>query len=137
MFDIPVLVVGDVMLDRHVYGNVRRISPEAPVPVVSLAGEVHTPGGAGNVAATLAGLGAAVTLAGLVGADVEASQLREALDAKGVNRLVLHEESGLQTITKTRILSEQPAAAPAAGSRRRSRRLCRCRRRTCWTVSHP
>ncbi len=105
MFEIPVLVVGDVMLDRHVYGNVRRLSPEAPVPVVSLAGEVHTPGGAGNVAATLAGLGAAVTLAGLVGADVEASQLREALDAKGVNRLVLHEESGLGTITKTRILS--------------------------------
>ncbi len=65
MFDIPVMVVGDVMLDRHVHGHVRRISPEAPVPVVSLAGEVHTPGGAGNVAATLAGLGTRVTLAGL------------------------------------------------------------------------
>ena len=49
----------------------RRISPEAPVPVVSLVGEVHTPGGAGNVAATLAGLGCPVTLAGLVGADPE------------------------------------------------------------------
>ena len=44
MFDVPVLVIGDVMLDRHVHGQVRRISPEAPVPVVSLSGEVHTPG---------------------------------------------------------------------------------------------
>ena len=106
MFDVPVMVVGDVMLDRHVHGHVRRISPEAPVPVVSLAGEVHTPGGAGNVAATLAGLGSPVTLAGLVGADAEGAQLREALHAKGVDRLALHEGPGLQTISKTRILSE-------------------------------
>jgi D-beta-D-heptose 7-phosphate kinase / D-beta-D-heptose 1-phosphate adenosyltransferase len=106
MFDVPVLVVGDVMLDRHVHGHVRRISPEAPVPVVSLSGEVHTPGGAGNVAATLAGLGCPVTLAGLVGADVEGALLRDALHAKGVARLALHEGPGLQTISKTRILSE-------------------------------
>jgi D-beta-D-heptose 7-phosphate kinase/D-beta-D-heptose 1-phosphate adenosyltransferase len=95
------------MLDRHVHGHVRRISPEAPVPVVSLAGdEVHTPGGAGNVAATLAGLGARVTLAGLIGADAEGEQLREALRAKGVSRLALHEGPGVATISKTRILSE-------------------------------
>ncbi len=106
MFDIPVMVVGDVMLDRHVHGHVRRISPEAPVPVVSLAGEVDTPGGAGNVAATLAALGARVTLAGLVGPDAEGQRLREALRAKGVNRLALHEGPGLETISKTRILSE-------------------------------
>jgi D-beta-D-heptose 7-phosphate kinase / D-beta-D-heptose 1-phosphate adenosyltransferase len=106
MFDVAVLVIGDVMLDRHVYGHVRRISPEAPVPVVSLAGEVHTPGGAGNVAATLAGLGSPVTLAGLVGADVERARLLESLHAKGVVRLALHEGPGLQTISKTRILSE-------------------------------
>jgi D-beta-D-heptose 7-phosphate kinase / D-beta-D-heptose 1-phosphate adenosyltransferase len=106
MFDVAVLVIGDVMLDRHVYGHVRRISPEAPVPVVSLAGEIHTPGGAGNVAATLAGLGSPVTLAGLVGPDVERIHLLEALRAKGVVRLVLHEGPDLQTISKTRILSE-------------------------------
>ena len=106
MLNVPVLVVGDVMLDRHIHGHVRRISPEAPVPVVSLAGEVHTPGGAGNVAATLAGLGCPVTLAGLVGADVEGSLLRDALRAKGVCRLALHEGPGVQTISKTRILSE-------------------------------
>jgi D-beta-D-heptose 7-phosphate kinase/D-beta-D-heptose 1-phosphate adenosyltransferase len=106
MFDVPVMVVGDVMLDRHVHGHVRRISPEAPVPVVSLDGEVHTPGGAGNVAATLAGLGCSVTLAGLVGADADGSELRDVLHAKGVDRLVLHQGLGLQTISKTRILSE-------------------------------
>jgi D-beta-D-heptose 7-phosphate kinase/D-beta-D-heptose 1-phosphate adenosyltransferase len=106
MFDVPVMVVGDVMLDRHVHGHVRRISPEAPVPIVSLAGEVHTPGGAGNVAATLAALGAPVTLAGLVGPDAEGGQLVEALHAKGVTRTALHRAPDLQTITKTRILSE-------------------------------
>jgi D-beta-D-heptose 7-phosphate kinase/D-beta-D-heptose 1-phosphate adenosyltransferase len=106
MFDVPVMVVGDVMLDRHVHGHVRRISPEAPVPVVSLAGEVHTPGGAGNVAATLAALGSPVTLAGLVGPDAEGAQLAEVLHAKGVDRQVLHVGPALQTISKTRILSE-------------------------------
>ena len=106
MFDIPVLVVGDVMLDRHVHGHVRRISPEAPVPVVSLVGEHDTPGGAGNVAATLAGLGCGVTLAGLTGTDAEGAQLREALRAKGVDRLALLQRPDVQTITKTRILSD-------------------------------
>lgn len=106
MFDVPVLVVGDVMLDRHLYGHVRRVSPEAPVPVVSLAGEVCTPGGAGNVASTLAGLGCKVTLAGLVGADAEASQLHKALHDHGVECLVLHEQHRVVTITKTRILSD-------------------------------
>jgi D-beta-D-heptose 7-phosphate kinase / D-beta-D-heptose 1-phosphate adenosyltransferase len=106
MFKIPVLVIGDVMLDRHVHGQVRRISPEAPVPVVSLMGEIHAPGGAGNVAATLAGLGSPVTLAGLIGTDVDGAHLRDALHAKGVKRLVLHEGPGLGTISKTRILSD-------------------------------
>jgi D-beta-D-heptose 7-phosphate kinase/D-beta-D-heptose 1-phosphate adenosyltransferase len=106
MFDVPVMVVGDAMLDRHVHGHVRRISPEAPVPVVSLLGEVHSPGGAGNVAATLAALGCPVTLAGLVGPDAEGGQLVEALHAKGVTRTALHRAPDLRTITKTRILSE-------------------------------
>jgi D-beta-D-heptose 7-phosphate kinase / D-beta-D-heptose 1-phosphate adenosyltransferase len=105
-FEIPVLVIGDVMLDRHVHGHVRRISPEAPVPVVSLVGEVHTPGGAGNVAATLAGLGSNVTLAGLIGLDNEGTQLREALRAKGIKHQALHEVADVPTITKTRILSD-------------------------------
>jgi D-beta-D-heptose 7-phosphate kinase/D-beta-D-heptose 1-phosphate adenosyltransferase len=105
-FDIPLLVLGDLMLDRHVHGHVRRISPEAPVPVVGLVREDRTPGGAGNVAATLAGLGCRVTLAGLVGTDAEGAQLREALHSKGVERLMLLERPELTTISKTRILSD-------------------------------
>jgi D-beta-D-heptose 7-phosphate kinase / D-beta-D-heptose 1-phosphate adenosyltransferase len=105
-FEIPVLVIGDVMLDRHIHGHVRRISPEAPVPVVSLVGEVHTPGGAGNVAATMAGLGSIVTLAGLIGPDDEGTQLREALRVKGIKHPALHEVVDVPTITKTRILSD-------------------------------
>ncbi|MGB4056544.1 MAG: bifunctional heptose 7-phosphate kinase/heptose 1-phosphate adenyltransferase, partial [Alphaproteobacteria bacterium] len=52
----PVLVVGDIMLDRFVYGNVERISPESPVPVLSVAREEAMPGGAGNALANLMGL---------------------------------------------------------------------------------
>jgi D-beta-D-heptose 7-phosphate kinase/D-beta-D-heptose 1-phosphate adenosyltransferase len=106
MFDVPVMVLGDVILDRHLHGHVRRISPEAPVPVVELVREDHTPGGAGNVAATLSGLGCRVTLAGLVGADLEEAQLRAALRSKGVERLALLQRTGLTTISKTRILSD-------------------------------
>ena len=59
-----VLVVGDVMLDRYLMGDVERISPEAPVPVVTVADERVVPGGAANVAANLAALGAAPRLLG-------------------------------------------------------------------------
>jgi D-beta-D-heptose 7-phosphate kinase/D-beta-D-heptose 1-phosphate adenosyltransferase len=103
---IPVLVCGDVMLDRHVHGQVRRISPEAPVPVVSLLREECAPGGAGHVAASMAGLGCRVTLAGLIGDDPEGLQLRRALAGKGVARVVTAGPAGLTTVTKTRILSE-------------------------------
>ena len=108
--EVPVLVCGDIMLDRQIYGHVRRISPEAPVPVVSLEREHCTPGGAGHVAASLAGLACRVTLAGLIGDDLEGDLLREALEKKGVTRLVTVPAAaagaGLATISKTRILSD-------------------------------
>ena len=107
MLETPVLVLGDLMLDHHVHGHVRRISPEAPVPVVSLVSESDSPGGAGNVAATLAGLGCPVTLAGLFGADVEGRRLRISLEACGVGTVLGVEHPGLSTITKTRILSSE------------------------------
>lgn len=62
-----VLVVGDVMLDRFVYGGVERISPEAPIPIMRIEREIVMPGGAGNVARNLAALGAKVALLGLHG----------------------------------------------------------------------
>jgi bifunctional ADP-heptose synthase (sugar kinase/adenylyltransferase) len=63
--DAKMLVIGDIMLDRYTFGDVDRVSPEAPVPVVVKTSEKSTPGGAGNVANNLVALGAAVMLAGM------------------------------------------------------------------------
>src|SRR5438552_12052766 len=99
-----VLVVGDVMLDRYLEETVRHISPEAPVPVVTLRRDYCSPGGAGHVAALLAGLGCSATVAGVVGSDPAGRQLPECLRAAGVqDRLVVR--AGLQTVCKTRILA--------------------------------
>ena len=79
-----ILVVGDVMLDEFIWGDVQRISPEAPVPIVELRQRSYVPGGAGNTAANIASLGGRVRLGGVVGADVGARQLGEALFSAGV-----------------------------------------------------
>src|ERR1700761_609252 len=76
---VPVLVVGDVMLDQYVWGEVERISPEAPVPVVRALLRDEKPGGAANVAMNLAGLGARATLVGFGGGDREQSALESLL----------------------------------------------------------
>src|SRR5213594_2013153 len=78
---LPVLVVGDVMLDRFIVGRVTRISPEAPVPVVRYQSEHLRLGGASNVANNIAALGGQVSLVGVVGADAAATRLREQLTA--------------------------------------------------------
>lgn len=101
-----VLVVGDVMLDRYYEGKVHRISPEAPVPVVSLEKEYCNPGGAAHVAASLAGLGCPAVLGGVVGADAPAAQLREALRGAGVQEFRFVERAAIRTICKTRILAD-------------------------------
>jgi D-beta-D-heptose 7-phosphate kinase/D-beta-D-heptose 1-phosphate adenosyltransferase len=74
-----VIVLGDVMLDRFVYGSVQRISPEAPVPVLSIERTLDMPGGAANVARNVVSLGARCTLLGVVGADEGAFELRSQL----------------------------------------------------------
>src|SRR4051794_7946273 len=79
-----VLVVGDIMLDEYLCGEVRRVSPEAPVPVVELRERRFVPGGAANAAANAAGLGAEVALAGVVGGDEAGARLLRALGALGV-----------------------------------------------------
>jgi D-glycero-beta-D-manno-heptose-7-phosphate kinase len=79
-----ILVVGDAMLDRYWDGSVERISPEAPVPVLRVTRRFERPGGAANVAANLAGLGAAVSLVALVGDDDDGARLAAAMDAAGV-----------------------------------------------------
>ena len=82
---VRILVAGDLMLDQYWHGQSRRISPEAPVPVVHVRTEELRPGGAGNVALNLASLGAGVTLLGLTGADANAGRLRELLQSRGVD----------------------------------------------------
>jgi rfaE bifunctional protein kinase chain/domain len=78
---VRVLVVGDVMLDHYSYGVVERISPEAPVPIISISREQHIPGGAGNVFLNVQHLGAQVSLIGVVGNDAAATILRTAFGA--------------------------------------------------------
>jgi rfaE bifunctional protein kinase chain/domain len=100
-----VLVVGDVMVDRFIAGQVTRISPEAPVPVVRFESEHSRLGGAANVAHNLSALGARVTLAGIVGADATAARLRSLLDAAGLSAAGLVEDRSRPTVEKVRIVA--------------------------------
>ena len=102
---VVALVVGDLMLDRYLEVEAGRISPEAPVPVAVLRGEWDRPGGASNVAASLAGLGGRVALAGVIGEDEDGRRLRRALEEHGVDASPLLERPGLRTICKTRVVS--------------------------------
>jgi D-glycero-beta-D-manno-heptose-7-phosphate kinase len=103
----PVLVVGDVMLDRFIVGRVTRISPEAPVPVVQFQSDYVRLGGAANVAHNIAALGGRPSLAGIVGADGAASRLREQLALAGVNVDGLVEDTGRPTTEKVRVVTER------------------------------
>ena len=104
--EVRVLVVGDIMLDRYLWGKVGRISPEAPVPVVKLVRTTVTLGGSGNVANNIAGLGCAVTLLGLCGGDRKAGTLRALLSQKGIDHRLV-EDPSRPTITKTRIMAHK------------------------------
>jgi len=98
-------VVGDFMLDAYVWGNATRLSPEAAVPVVEFVAGSESPGGAGNVAANLAALGARVTAFGASGTDAEGARLRDLLEAKGVVTRGLLPDAGRRTTLKTRIIA--------------------------------
>jgi D-beta-D-heptose 7-phosphate kinase/D-beta-D-heptose 1-phosphate adenosyltransferase len=101
----PVLVVGDVMIDRYLWGNVTRISPEAPVPVVEVERETSRLGGAANVARNLHGLGAAPELIGVVGQDEAGARLAEVLERTGIANAGLVQDPGRRTTEKTRIVA--------------------------------
>lgn len=102
-----VLVVGDVMLDQFMWGSVKRISPEAPVPVVEFQNETYMPGGAANVARNLTALGAAVNLYGLVGMDEGAKRLKKLLKEDGVDGKGLVSAGDRMTTRKTRVIAHQ------------------------------
>ncbi len=100
----PVLVVGDVMLDRYWYGATSRISPEAPVPVVKVEQSEDRPGGAANVALNIAALGAPAWLVGVTGTDEAADSLTARLTAAGVDAR-FQRIQGQPTIVKLRVMS--------------------------------
>jgi D-beta-D-heptose 7-phosphate kinase/D-beta-D-heptose 1-phosphate adenosyltransferase len=100
---LKILVIGDVMLDRYIFGEVDRISPEAPVPVLRHARRYERAGGAANVAMNLAGLGCQSFLAGFWGDDTEKAELAAILDQSKVDTLGMVTGT-LPTISKTRIV---------------------------------
>jgi len=101
-----VLVVGDVMLDRYWFGDVDRISPEAPVPVVRIARSEERPGGAANVARNVASLGAKTSLLSVVGADEAGRAIDRLVAADGV-AASLHHDPSLPTTVKLRVIARQ------------------------------
>jgi D-beta-D-heptose 7-phosphate kinase/D-beta-D-heptose 1-phosphate adenosyltransferase len=100
-----ILVVGDVMLDHTATGQARRISPEAPVPVLSIEREVYQLGGAGNVARNVAALGAGVCLAGVVGGDGAGERVRARCREQAIEDGGLLTVAGRPTSTKTRFVA--------------------------------
>src|SRR6476620_4024229 len=86
---MKVAVIGDVMLDTYWWGNVERISPEAPVPVVAVSKKEQRIGGAGNVALNITSLGAAVSMISVLGKDDDGGQLVKLLDGNNINTTYL------------------------------------------------
>ena len=103
---VRLLIVGDVMLDRYWFGDVSRISPEAPVPVVKIERCEERPGGAANVARNAAALGARVSLLSLVGND-EAGESLERLVREGGIDASLHVDNAVSTTVKLRVIGRQ------------------------------
>ena len=103
---VRLLVVGDVMLDRYWFGEVTRISPEAPVPVVKVERSEERPGGAANVARNAAALGAQVSLLALVGDDEPGRSLKRLMREGGIDA-TLHIDSAVTTTVKLRVIGRQ------------------------------
>src|SRR5690606_31478710 len=103
---VNVLVVGDLMLDRYWFGEVERISPEAPVPVVRVARREDRLGGAANVARNIVALGARASLVGIVGADESGRHLRELAGEEGIDARFVQDDS-LPTTLKMRVMGRQ------------------------------
>lgn len=100
-----VLIVGDVMTDAYINGQVTRMSPEAPVPVVDLQTQEQRIGGAGNVALNLIALGAKAVLASVIGQDIPGQELQQMLGNAGIQTDALIVSTERKTTIKTRVLS--------------------------------
>lgn len=103
--DKKILVIGDVMLDQFIYGDVSRISPEAPIPVMKKTSELLAPGGAGNVANNLTALGSHVFLSAVVGNDSSKKTLFKVLKSQGINTSGILVNPKRSTTLKQRIIA--------------------------------
>jgi rfaE bifunctional protein kinase chain/domain len=109
--DKCVAVVGDIMLDRYFWGNVSRISPEAPVPVVDIERETFHLGGASNVAMNLQSLGLQPLMIGVIGEDAAGSKVVETLRGSGMSERGIIRDAGRPTTVKTRIIGNNQQIA--------------------------
>ncbi len=105
MRGLPIMVVGDVMLDRYIWGVVERISPEAPVPIVNVQRTEDRLGGAGNAVRNLCALGAKVELCGFIGDDEQGEKVLKLLAAEHVGRDGVLIDSSIPTTAKTRVIA--------------------------------
>ncbi len=100
-----ILVIGDLMLDEFIWGDVERISPEAPVPVVWAKKRTYAPGGASNVASNISSLGARVTLVGVIGKDLNGETLKSEFKKRKIDTSGIFIQTARHTTLKTRIIS--------------------------------
>ena len=108
---LRVLVLGDLMLDRYVTGDVERVSPEAPVPVLKVKEEFQSPGGAANVALNLKALGAKTALIGVTGKDAQGETLREEIKLSGMSTSAIVRDPDVETTVKTRLMASNQQIA--------------------------
>ncbi len=102
--EVKILILGDIMLDKYIWGDAAKISPEAPIPVFNVRKRSECLGGAGNVAANLIGLGCNVTIIGVCGQDDAGNDLEKNLHLKKIGNRLCRDDSR-PTITKTRIIA--------------------------------
>ncbi|HIH38463.1 D-glycero-beta-D-manno-heptose-7-phosphate kinase [Candidatus Woesearchaeota archaeon] len=102
-----ILVIGDVMLDRYVWGSVERISPEAPIPICLVKRETNVPGGAGNTAANITAMKGKCTLLSVVGDDEARRMLNSELESRGIDVSAMVAEQERPTTRKTRVMGGQ------------------------------
>ena len=105
-----ILVIGDIMLDKYLNGDVSRISPEAPVPIVTVKNERFVPGGAANVACNIASLGGNAVMAGVIGKDEPGTLLMKELQERGIETSQVIVDRKKPTTQKVRVVAE-PAIA--------------------------
>lgn len=103
---VTVLLIGDVMLDTYTWGKVKRISPEAPVPILHVQKEESRPGGAGNVALNCISLGTKVNVVGRIGSDIAGDALKDFLENEGIDIENLIVQKGYKTPVKNRLIAD-------------------------------